>query len=271
MTSVGQVPSAGPPAAVAEAVPRVVTGTGAELLARFPPRLVPSSWPATRAGRHDVLAGLLAPPFALANPLSQQTRRLGLVTVLNWLEAQPGGSWQERWLASGAEGQQDWRSLVTAWKAARSGAPPGRVPPHIGGGLMLLVCGDVIRPGTGWLLRCSPTPRNLAAEMARTRDPAAFARLEELCQAGSVGYDARLTAVDKIAVIMAAKGGLATDITVGDCAELLGIPRRCAPAPTGTPAARSSTSCCAAWAHSARTRPRRCGSSPAAAGPPASS
>jgi len=223
VTSVGQVPSAGPPAAVAEAVPRVVTGTGAELLARFPPRLVPSSWPATRAGRHDVLAGLLAPPFALANPLSQQTRRLGLVTVLNWLEAQPGRTWQERWLASGAEGRQDWRSLVAAWKAARSGAPPGRLPPHVGGGLMLLICGDVIRPGTGWLLRCSPTPRNLAAEMARTRDPAAFARLEELCQAGSVGYDARLTAVDKIAVIMAAKGGLATDITVGDCAELLGI------------------------------------------------
>jgi len=223
VTSVGQVPSAGPPAAVAEAAPRVVTGTGAELLAQFPPRLVPSSWPATRADRHDVLARLLEPPFALAHPLSQQTRRLGLVTVLNWLEAQPGRTWQERWLASGAEGQQDWRSLAAAWKAARSGAPPGRLPPHIGGGLMLLVCGDVIRPGTGWLLRCSPTPRNLAAEMARTRDPAAFARLEQLCQEGSVGAYARLAALDKIAVIMAAKGGPAAGITVGDCAELLAI------------------------------------------------
>jgi len=129
VTSAGRVPSAGPPAAVAEAAPRVVTGTGAELLAQFPPRLVPSSWPATRADRHDVLARLLEPPFALANPLSQQTRRLGLVTVLNWLEAQPGRTWQERWLASGAEGQQDWRSLAAAWKAARSGAPPGRLPP----------------------------------------------------------------------------------------------------------------------------------------------
>jgi hypothetical protein len=222
VTPAGQAPSACPPAAAA-AAPRVVTGTGAELLARFPPRLVPSSWPATRAGRHEVLARLLAPPFALGNPLSQQTRRLGLVTVLNWLEAQPGRSWQQRWLASGAEGQQDWRGLVAAWKAARAGAPPGRLPPHVGGGLMLLICADVIRPGTGWLLRCSPTPRNLAAEMARTRDPAAFARLEQLCQAGSVGAYARLAALDKIAVIMAAKGGLAAGITVGDCAELLGI------------------------------------------------
>jgi len=238
VTPAGQAFSAGPPAAVAEAVPRVVTGTGAELLARFPPRLVPSSWPASRAGRHEVLARLLAPPFALANPLSQQTRRLGLVTVLNWLEAQPGRTWQQRWLASGAEGQQDWRSLVAAWKAARSGASPGRLPPHIGGGLMLLICGDVIRPGTGWLLRCSPTPRNLAAEMARARDPAAFARLEQLCQEGSVGAYARLAALDKIAVIMAAKGGLAAGITVGDCAELLAI---AAQARTGTDRHAGST------------------------------
>jgi hypothetical protein len=212
VTPAGRASSAWVPAAAAEAVPRVVTGTGAELLARFPPRLVPSSWPATCAGRHEVLARLLAPPFALGNPLSQQPRRLGLVTVLNWLEAQPGRTWQERWLASGAEAQRDWRSLVAAWKATRTGASPGRLPPHVGGGLMLLICGDVIRPGTGWLLRCSPTPR----------DPAAFARLEQLCQAGSVGSYARLAALDKIAVIMAAKGGLAAGITVGDCAELLG-------------------------------------------------
>jgi len=103
---------------------------------------------------------------------------------------------------------------------------------------MLLICGDVIRPGAGWLLRCSPTPRNLAAEMARTRDPAAFARLEQLCQAGSVGSYARLAALDKIAVIMAAKGGLAAGITVGDCAELLGI---AAQARTGTDRHSGST------------------------------
>jgi hypothetical protein len=43
-------------------------------------------------GRHEVPARLLAPQFALDNPLSQQFRQLGLVTVLNWLEAQPGGT-----------------------------------------------------------------------------------------------------------------------------------------------------------------------------------
>jgi hypothetical protein len=205
---------------------RPVAGTGAELLARFPPRQAALSWPETCAGRGEVLARLLAPPFALDNPLSQQARRLGLITVLNWLEAQPGEYWQARWRASGAEEQRDWRDLVAAWKAARAGEPaagPGRLPPHIGGGLMLLICGEVIRPGAGWLLRCSPTPRNLATEMARTRDSAGFATLDTLCQAGPVGSYARLTALDNIAVIMAAKGGLVADIAVGDCAELLAV------------------------------------------------
>jgi hypothetical protein len=55
--------------------------------------------------------------------------------------------------------------------------------------------------------------------MARTRDPAAFARLEQLCQAGSVSSYARLTALDK----MAAEGGQIARVAVGDCAELLGI------------------------------------------------
>ena len=221
MTPAGpQLASGAIPASITQAA----SGTGAELLADFPPRAASMSWPAAEASRPRVLARLFAPPFALDNPLSQQPRRLGLLTVVNWLEGQLGDTWQDRWLASSAEDQADWRQLVTGWKAGRAGEPPARpggLPPHIGGGLMLLICGDVIRPSAGWLLRCSPTPRNLAAEMARTRDAAAFAGLAALCQSGSVGSFARLAALDKIAVIMAAKGGRVADITVGDCVQLL--------------------------------------------------
>ncbi|HXZ76300.1 MAG TPA: site-specific integrase [Streptosporangiaceae bacterium] len=214
-----------PVACPEQAGTRSAAGTGAELLARFPPRPACSSWPATEAGRQQVLARLLAAPFPLGNPLSQQNRRLGLVTMLNWLQAQPGGTWQDRWLASSAEGQPDWRDLAAAWKTTRPGKPdasPG-IPRHIGGGLMLLICGDVIRPGIGWLLGNPAAPRNLAAEMARTRDSAAFAALDVLCRDGLVGCHARLTALGNVAVIMAAKGGLAADITVGDCVELLAV------------------------------------------------
>jgi integrase len=203
--------------------------TGAELLARFPSRPAAASWPATLATRQQVLSRLLAPPFALDNPASQQGRRLGLVTVVNWLEAQPGDSWQDRWLGSGAETRGDWRELITGWKAGRAGAPPAgllKPAPHAGAGLLVLIGADVIRPGIGWLLRCPSAPRNLAAEMARIRDGKAFAELAALCQSGSTGSYGRLAALGKIAVIIAAKGGAVAGITVGDCVQLLEIAAR---------------------------------------------
>jgi len=108
-------------------------------------------------------------------------------------------------------------------RAAQAPAPvsSAKPPPHIGPGLLVLICADVIRPGSGWLLRCPSAPRNLAAEMARTRDDAAFAELTALCQSGSVGSFARLAALERVAVIMAAKGGVPAGITVGDCVQLL--------------------------------------------------
>ena len=80
----GTTPAAGGPGGPGE-----LTGTGAELLAAFPARPVAASWPATGATRKQVLGRLLVPPFALAHPLGRQSRRLGVVAVVNWLEAQP--------------------------------------------------------------------------------------------------------------------------------------------------------------------------------------
>ena len=102
--------------------------TGAQLLAAFPPRPVASSWPATEASRSAVLARVLAAPFTLDNPASQQTRRLGVLAVLTWLQTHPGDSWQQRWQASGAEDQPDWRDAITAAAAGRRRAKtaPGR-------------------------------------------------------------------------------------------------------------------------------------------------
>jgi integrase-like protein len=214
------VAAPGPPAA---GIAQPASDT-AQLAARFPPRPAASSWPATLVTRQQVLSRLLAPPFPLEIPQSQGRRRLGLISVVGWLEDQPGGGWQDRWLASGAEDAADWRVLVAAWQARRTGIPLAGAPaPYAGAGLLTLICADVIRPGARWLLTCPAAPRNLAAEMARTRDPAAFAGLAALCQSGSVGAYARLTALGNIAVIMAAKGGVPADITVGDCIELLDV------------------------------------------------
>ncbi len=194
---------------------RPAGGTGAELAARFPARPVISSWPQTRASRPEVLARLLAAPFALGNALSQQTRRQGLLTVVSWLESQAGDTWQERWAASGAEAAADWRDLVACWRTGRAGGP-GR-PAHIGPGLLVLICADVIRPGLAWLSGFAPARRGLAEEMARTRDSAAFAELAGMCQRSAVGTQTGQTA------LLAAKGGIVAGITVGDCLELLEV------------------------------------------------
>ena len=79
------------PAAAAAASPQagLAKTTGAQLLAAFPPRPVALSWPATQASRSAVLARVLATPFTLDNPASQQTRRLGVLAVLSWLHTLP--------------------------------------------------------------------------------------------------------------------------------------------------------------------------------------
>ena len=213
-----------------------------------------------------MLARVLAAPFTLDNPASQQTRRLGVLAVLSWLQTHPGDSWQQRWQASGAR------------RPARLAGPDRHRPraqarlPHLSPGLLVLICADVIRPSLDWLLRFAPARRGLAAEMARTRDPAAFAALAELCTQGGVGLQTGQQALTRVAVILAAKGGPVAAVRVGDCVELLQPPpQACAPPPTYTPTARCSTNCCAPTASSAPTRPPRSRCSPAAGSPPASS
>ncbi len=81
----------------------------------------------------------------------------------------------------------------------------------------------MIRPSLGWLLRFAPARRGLATEMARTRDSAAFAVLAGLCTQSRVGLQSGQQALTRIAVILAAKGGPAAAVQVGDCVELLQV------------------------------------------------
>jgi hypothetical protein len=177
--------------------------------------------------RSAVLAKVLAAPFTLDNLASQQTRRLGTLAVLSWLQTHPGDSWQQRWQASGAEEWADWRDLITAGSspavAGRSRAATGTQLPHLSPGLLVLICADVIRPSLDWLLRFAPARRGLATEMARTRDTTAFAALAGLCTQGRVGLQTGQQALTRVAVILAAKGGPVAAVRVGDCVELLQV------------------------------------------------
>ncbi len=198
------------------------------LRAKFPARTVPAGWEATCQDRHSVLARLLAPPFPLESATGQHQRRFGLIRILEWLQAQPGRTWQDRWNGSGADSgapaDRRWRDTPVAWLKGTGRIAPSNTTAHmtLGAGLLQMICGDVIRPSIPWLLTTT-SPKNLAAEMARVRDPGGFAALSAAGRSSVVGGVTARGALARIAFIMAAKGGTVADVTVGDCLELLEI------------------------------------------------
>ena len=85
---------------------------------RFPPRPAQQDWPATKLpqARGQVLA-----PLATIRR-EQGAARAGLEGLLVWLQAQEGGSWQQRWLASGADAAgAGWLRLPGQWLSRRGG------------------------------------------------------------------------------------------------------------------------------------------------------
>ncbi len=221
--------------AEAAAPPRQLSAEARALMAGFPARPVPASWPATEADRFAVARRLLAPPFTVDNVKTRHWRKLTMLKVLDWLELHPGTTWQERWHATGAEADPaaDWRArMLTELKAAgRLGSRGGKLHHGLGTGLVQLIGGDVIRPGMAWLM-ATTSPSRVAAEMGRTRDPAGIAALSALRESGTAGRATFVPALERVAVIMAAKGGLVADITPGDCVELLDVSRHVFTSPT---------------------------------------
>jgi hypothetical protein len=188
---------------------------------RFPARPIERTWAATQASPEETLRRLRDSPLLQDLPYATHRNRLkALVTVLDWLHAQPGQTWQDRWIASGAEAEPaaDWRRLIDGVDAA----DPRRAYADYGPGLLIVICADVIRPSIGWLLTTS-TPRKLAASLALTRDPDGFGQLAVLCTQAAVSIGTDRPALDRIAIILAAKGGLVADVTVGDCLQILKI------------------------------------------------
>lgn len=157
-----------------------------ELRKQYPPRESPASWEATTASRGQVLARVLAAPFVTGCVGYQAELRRGVCDVLDWLAAMPGKSWQARWIASGAQQSADWRVLAAASRAAgRSDSARRSLQHRCSSGLTVLICADVIRPGLGWLLS-TPSPKNLAAAMARSRESEGFAALGGWCSSGTL-------------------------------------------------------------------------------------
>ena len=188
--------------------------TKVEQQVEWEPRPSEPSWWQTRQDR-DALVGRLLGLFTdpSAGRIRDKTRRRGLAKLLDWLECQPGETWQDRWLASGADTTGfDWADLPLS----------GRVPARrhhrdeLCCGLALLVAGQVVRPGYPWLLR--QRQALMLAEARAAIDPEGFQNLDPHAQ-HAAGW-ARSDALNKLTWIVIRKGGLVRDITVGDCFEL---------------------------------------------------
>jgi hypothetical protein len=188
----------------------------------YPPRSSAWSWPATEQPAEVIVSRLLAPPFPTEpdRPATLRRRR-GLTRLLGWLAEQPGESWQQRWLASGADaiGNAEW------WQPLIARVRRGSVECGVSSSSNLRVCAvmlvvaDVIRPSPDWVLT-PRVPLTLVSLMAQARDPAGFAELSARCDASPAGRTMRTAALRRAATILAVKGGLLHDITVGDCLEL---------------------------------------------------
>ena len=200
--------------AVAPPVPR--TGRG-----DYAPRPVPASWPATRRCHEEVLARLTSAPFVLDNSVKQARRAHGIRLFLQWLGEQPGASWQQRWLATGADtAAADWREVPCRWLRERGPSGAWREATLIEA-LPVAISADLVRPSLRWLVNGGPARGGLLVRtLAASRDREGFARLQscdgEVGVTGTTGSQLRYRA----ALLVAAHGGDVAAITVGDVMDL---------------------------------------------------
>jgi hypothetical protein len=112
----------------------------AEIRARFPARAVTSGWPATTANREETFKRLTCAPFVSGSAGTQKERVLGLKSLLDWLEDQPGDSWQDRWLASGADAAgRGWREVPAGWLRDRGQCSGARLA-RLSAALLTVIC-----------------------------------------------------------------------------------------------------------------------------------
>jgi integrase len=169
------------------------------------------SWPQTEASRAETGARLLEIAGQAGGSLP--LHRMSLRRLLDWLEAQQGGTWQQRWQASGAEeAGKDWAAPLAGSGRRGGGTADQDV---IKAGMMLLLAGQVIRPGLAWLLD-QPYYKTLAVAFAQI-DPAGLDALQQAHAARGAGGSFP-AARNVIARIMICKGGPVTAVTAGDCA-----------------------------------------------------
>jgi integrase len=184
---------------------------------RFPARPDLKTWPAAALPRAEVKRQLDRVLASRGKGAGQSYCRVGPGALLDWLEEQPGTTWQERWLASGADqAGSRWRAIAGRWLQDR-GHPAVFWLTGLSVALRAAVSADIVRPSMRWLLGGGTADNHFARALAAERDPAGFARLLELCSSDpELPVTVRSRTIHRAAVIVAAKGGTLAQVTIGD-------------------------------------------------------
>lgn len=179
----------------------------------------PTVWIASQQSVEEIMAGVAA--LEAGASVKELARRLRDTSVLlEWLRRFPGESWQQRWLASGADtAGKAWPDLVAAEMPAEAlPNDPAKARSLATGSAGRLILLDVIRPGYDWLY--SSPASSLFPRFEALRDPDGFAEATARCNANR-----RVTSVDRrsaliqLCRILMRNGGVLADISLPDCVE----------------------------------------------------
>ncbi len=178
-------------------------------------------WPTTDLGADEVIALVLTKSNAPRGSRRWTDLQRGLGWLLGWLSEAEGTSFQERFVASGAQAAgADWHVLPIRWLERQGEYSPTR-PALIERALVVAIAADVVRPSFEWLLTGAKHDK-FVPRMTTMRDPEGFATLAAHCERDPVITAAAAMATRRrIAMILAAKGGVIADITIGDFLEAI--------------------------------------------------
>ena len=176
----------------------------------------PTVWAASQQSVEEVLAVVEALEAGASSRKELLRRLRGVETLLAWLLRFDGESWQQRWLASGADtAGRAWPDLVEVEETLTD---PKKIRAQATGAAGRLILVDVIRPSYDWLYGSSSS--TLYHRFEQLRDSSGFAAIGARCQA-----DQRMASTDRRAAliqlcrILMHNGGLLAEITLADCVE----------------------------------------------------
>lgn len=168
--------------------------------------------PSNQSENREALFGLLPGHLAKVGTGEDTAHRarLGLGMLLDWLEAFPGGTWQERWQSAGDDDPAiDWRTAAGAIKVwERHGMMAA---------FQMLMCHRIIRPSYARLIM--RRLNRITDDLRHTTDRDDFERLLQAAKdAGTAGYMIQHTLVLLTRVLIHTRKRMA-DLTTDDLFE----------------------------------------------------